>query len=86
MKIKLKKEEIERANKEFERIKEILWVRQRQSSHELNNSTLSNAVYSQYRQMMDKQIIPLFSGEKTDSISAHYLSTQQQLSKIVKSL
>jgi hypothetical protein len=86
LKIKLKKEEIERANKEFERIKEILWVRQRQSSHELNNSTLSNAVYSQYRQMMDKQIIPLFSGEKTDSISAHYLSTQQQLSKIVKSL
>jgi hypothetical protein len=76
-KIKLKKEEIERANKEFERIKEILWINQKKTSHELNNWTLSNAVYSQYRQMMDKQIIPLFSGEKQDTISSHYMSTQQ---------
>jgi hypothetical protein len=35
---------------------------------------------------MDKQIIPLFSGEKQESISSHYMSTQQQLSKLVKSI
>jgi hypothetical protein len=45
-KIKLKKEEIERANKEFERIKDILFVNQKRTSHELNNWTLQNAVYS----------------------------------------
>lgn len=45
-KISMKKEEIERANKEFERIKEILKLKMECKTEELNNCTLQNAVYS----------------------------------------